>query len=160
MPSPPPNAARPLEPLNRLLHLLVVVLGWVGFAWMWVLVSARPWESDRLLWLIAGSLLIVPLLTGAWVVHNRSIHRRKGERRAVTDVALNYAHDWHGRAVQADWASLQRSRVVLVSVEGERKIFCGSRIDAPEHRTPPAAARRARPAAAPGHGQPASLAQD
>lgn len=160
MPSPPPTSARPLEPLNKLLHLLVVVLGWVGFVWLWLLVAARPWESQRLMWLIVGSLVVVPLLTAAWVMHNSSIHRRKGERQAVADADLSYAHDWHGRAVQADWVTLQRSRVVLVSVEGERKIFCGSRIDAPDDALRPAAARRARPASDPGHGLPASVTQD
>jgi hypothetical protein len=160
MPAPPQTSARPLEPLNKLIHLLVVVLGWVGFAWMWVLVSARPWESERLMWLIVGSLVVVPLLTAAWVAHNSSIHRRKGERQAVAAADQSYEHDWHGRSVQADWATLRRSRMVLVSVDGQHKIFCGSRIDAPADSTRTAETRRDRPAEDPGGGHPVPVAQD
>ena len=35
--------------------------------------------------------MVAPLVTGAWVLHNRSLHRRKGERQAVT-VAAPPAH--------------------------------------------------------------------
>mgnify|MGYP002660693332 CR=1 FL=1 len=50
--------------VRRLAHLLLVVLGWVGFVWMWTLVASRPWDSRGLVWLITGSLIVVPLLTG------------------------------------------------------------------------------------------------
>jgi hypothetical protein len=160
MPAPPQTSARPLEPLNKLVHLLVVVLGWAGFAWMWLLVSARPWESQRLMWLIVGSLVVVPILTAAWVMHNSAIHRRKGERQAVAAADMRYEHDWHGRAVQADWATLRRSRLVLVSLDGQRKIFCGNRIDAPEDTLRAVAARRDRPAEDPCSGHPVPAALD
>ena len=112
--------------LRKAIHLLVVVLGWAGFVWMWLLVAAQPWETQRLVWLILGSLLALPLLTGAWVLHNRSIHRRKGDRRAVPVVEAVYTHDWHGRSVQADWAVLQRCRVVLVSSDAAHKRYHGT----------------------------------
>ena len=116
--------------VRRLAHLLLVVLGWVGFVWMWTLVASRPWDSRGLVWLITGSLIVVPLLTGAWVLHNRALARRKGERRSVASVDMSYAHDWHGRRVHADWAALRGSRMVLVQVEGEDKRYHGLRADA------------------------------
>lgn len=133
-PTPPRSRARDLP--RKLAHLVGVVLGWVGFVWMWGLVAARPWDSQRLLWLIVGSLLIVPLLTVAWVLHNRSLHRRKGERQSVAAADMSYTHDWHGRSVQADWAALRRSRIVLVAVEGERKRYVGQRVDVPAQVEP------------------------
>jgi len=114
--------------LKRLGHLLVVVIGWIGFVWLWLLVAKRPWESQGLMWLIFGSLFAAPLLTGAWVLHNRSLHRRKGERQAVATADMSYAQDWHGRSVLADWAALRQSRLVLISIEGERKLYHGSRL--------------------------------
>jgi hypothetical protein len=142
-----PRRHRAHDLARKLAHLLVVVLGWVGFVWMWGLVAARPWESQRLLWLIVGSLLTLPLLTALWVMHNRSIHRRKGERQAVAAVDMDYVHDWHGRSVQADWVMLRRSRVVLVEVDGEHKRYVGSHIDQPRHSaTPPARPGVRRPA--------------
>jgi hypothetical protein len=104
-------------------HALLVATGWVGFAWMWLLVARQRWEVEALAWLVGGSLVVLPLLTAAWVLHNRAIHRRKGERRAVAPVAMAYAHDWHGRAVQADWALLKRSRDVVVSVDSGTKHY-------------------------------------
>jgi hypothetical protein len=143
----PPSRIR--TSLRRLAHLLGVVVGWVGFVWLWMLVATRPWESQRLMWLMLGSLLVAPLLTGAWVLHNRSLYRRKGERQAVSVVDMGYAHDWHGRQVQADWATLCRSRMVLVSIDGERKLYHGSLVDNPSAapQALPAAVAAARPLA-------------
>jgi hypothetical protein len=127
-----------IELLRKLAHLLVVIVGWVGFVWLWLLVAARPWDSQGLTWLIVGSLILMPLLTGAWVLHNRSLYRRKGERQAVATADMGYAHDWHGRSVQADWAALRRSRSVLIEVEGEHKRYHGSLIDKPARSPMPA----------------------
>ena len=101
----------------------MVVLGWVGFVWLWWLVAERPWESQRLVWLIVGSLIVSPLLTALWVLHNRAIYRRKGERRAVAPADAGYGHDWHGRKVHADWPALQDARSVVVRVDGEHKHY-------------------------------------
>ncbi|MBK6863835.1 MAG: hypothetical protein IPG91_09750 [Ideonella sp.] len=105
------------HPLRTLVHLLVVAAGWIGFAWMWLLVARQPWESDRLVWLIVGSFIVAPLLTAAWVMHNRAIHRRKGERRAVTPVRQRYRRDWRGREVKADWAAMAVSPLVTIIID-------------------------------------------
>lgn len=118
-------AARSRLPLgaSKLAHVVVVALGWAGFVWMWLLVGRQPWESARLYWLIAGSIVVLPLVTGAWVWHNRALYRRKGERRAVARAEAAYAYDWHGRSVDADWQDLKHSRYVTVSVSGRRKLY-------------------------------------
>ena len=119
-------AAEPTSPglgPRLLLHAVVIALGWIGFVWMWVLVARQPWESQRLAWLIAGSTVALPLITFAWVAHNRSIYRRKGERRAVAAADLSYDHDWHGRRVDADWAALRRCPDITVSVVGDGKRY-------------------------------------
>lgn len=122
--------------VRKLAHLLLVVLGWVGFVWMWTLVASSPWDSRGLVWLIVGSLIVVPLLTGAWVLHSRALARRKGERRSIASVDMSYAHDWHGRRVHADWAALRGSRLVFVQVEGEDKRYHGLRADPPRAASP------------------------
>ena len=104
------------RPLRTLAHLLVVGAGWIGFVWMWALVARQPWESDRLVWLIVGSLVVAPLVTGAWVMHNRALYRRKGARRAVAPADKGYPRDWHGRRVLADWPALCASPVVTISL--------------------------------------------
>ncbi len=90
---------------------------------MWLLVGRQPWETSRLIWLIVGTLIVVPLLTLAWVLHNRAIFRRKGERRGVAVADFSYRTDWHGRTISADWAQLQRSRFVTVDVDGPLKFY-------------------------------------
>jgi hypothetical protein len=102
---------------------LVVALGWVGFVWLWWLVAQRPWEVRGLVWLIAGSLVVLPLVTLYWVWHNRSIYRRKGPRRAGAAVDESYLRDWNGRAVQADWPMLRHARSITVQLHDEQKHY-------------------------------------
>ncbi len=105
-------------------HALLLVIGWVGFVWLWLLVARRPWESHGLVLLIAGSAIVAPLLTALWVWHNRRLYRRKGERRAVAFAPTDYPHDWHGRPVHADWAALASSPVVMIEVDAAgRKLY-------------------------------------
>lgn len=139
-PSPGRERRRANGALRKLAHLLLVVFGWVGFVWMWTLVAARPWDSRGLVWLIVGALIVMPLLTGAWVWHNRALARRKGERRSVAAVDMSYAQDWHGRRVHADWAALRASRLVLIQVEGQDKRYHGLRAD-PARSADPAPTR-------------------
>jgi hypothetical protein len=117
------TSVRPNRPARTLLHVVVVALGWIGFAWMWVLVARRPWESHYLIWLIAGSTVALPLLTFAWVLHNRFLFRRKGERRAIPVAEAAYTRDWHGRSVEADWSALRCSEHIVVSVADGRKLY-------------------------------------
>lgn len=119
---PPRRTTARLGP-RELLRIVFVVIGWIGFVWMWLLVGRQPWDSRGLVWLIVGSLILVPLLTLAWVAHNRALFRRKGERRGVTPADIRYTADWHGRAIDADWALLAHSRCVTVSIDGERKRY-------------------------------------
>jgi hypothetical protein len=126
---------------RALAHGLLVVVGWVGFVWLWALVARRPWESAPLVWLTGGSLLAAPLLTALWVRHNRSIHRRKGERRSVANVDTGYARDWHGRPVRANWEMLARSRYVTIEVVDGHKLYRGAP-DAPRVAPPGRAGTR------------------
>lgn len=95
---------------------LVVALGWLSFGWMWLLVAQRPWEVRGLVWLIGGSLVVLPLVTLYWVWHNRSVYRRKGPRSAPVVVNEHYPRDWSGLEVHADWPQLRRARSVTVHV--------------------------------------------
>lgn len=131
------RSSRAVRALKKLAHLLLVVIGWVGFVWLWLLVARRPWESEGLVWLIVGSVLVLPVLTGAWVWHNRSIHRRKGERQTAATVDTGYRRDWHGREVLADWDSLRQSRLVMIHADATHKRYQGL---PPQRRNPPATA--------------------
>jgi hypothetical protein len=127
----------PIAPAHKkLTHLLLVVIGWVGFVWLWLLVGTRPWDWQGLIWLIVGSILVLPVLTGAWVLHNRAIHRRKGERLSVARVDMSYVRDWHGCEVQADWDGLRRCAHVVVQVHDGCKRYQG---DAPSQPSAPLA---------------------
>jgi hypothetical protein len=145
----PPPAAPPAVPWRAMpwwhapVHAAIVVGGWAGFGWMWWLVAGQPWDVQRLVWLIAGSIVVLPLATAAWVRHNRAIHQRKGERRSVASADLGYARDWHGRAVQADWPALAAARHVLVAVDGDLKRYVDARPARPPRPrpSPPAASR-------------------
>jgi len=104
-------------------HVALVATGWLGFGWLWSLVLVRPWDSADLWLLVLGTLLIVPLLTLAWVAHNVALHRRRGPRRRVPAATLHYAQDFNGRAVVADFEALQLQAQVVIEVDGARKLY-------------------------------------
>lgn len=108
---------------REILQVLIVALGWIGFVWLWVLVGRQPWDSSSLVWLILGSLIVLPVVTLVWVMHNRALFKRKGERRGVAPADLGYRHDWNGRRVDADWAALRASSMVSIDVAGPVKTY-------------------------------------
>lgn len=108
---------------QRLVHVLAVLAGWAIFFWGWHEVLGRPWDNRTLWWLIAGSLVVLPAFTIAWILHNRGIHRRKGPRLGVPHVNEAYAVDWNGRPVRADWVALGRAHLVVIDVEGDDKVY-------------------------------------
>ncbi len=91
---------------QRLLHLAALVAGWGLFFWGWHDVLGQHWDTTALIWLIAGSLVLLPAMTIAWVLHNVGIHRRKGPRTGLRKVDETYRHDWNGREISADFAAL------------------------------------------------------
>lgn len=108
---------------QRLVHLVALAVGWGLFFWGWHDVLGQQWETEYLAWLVTGSLVILPTITVAWVLHNVGIHRRKGPRTAVRKVDETYRHDWNGREIAADFGALARASVVVIDVEGERKVY-------------------------------------
>jgi hypothetical protein len=111
------------EPGRVVAHVVLVALGWFGFGWLWSLVLVRPWDSADLRVLILGTLLIVPLLTLAWVAHNVAIHRRRGPRRQVRTLAPHYLLDFNGRAVVADFEQLRSAPRIVIGIDGDRKHY-------------------------------------
>lgn len=114
---PPPTRSR------RLVHGLLVVLGWLLFVWSWRRVTAASPEAGELGLLVLGSLVVVPALTMAWVLHNLGIYRRKGPRRKVAVVQRPYERDFNGRRIEADWAALATARRIVIALDGDTKRF-------------------------------------
>ena len=108
---------------QRLLHLIALAVGWGLFFWGWYDVLGQNWDTTALIWLIVGSVVLMPAMTFAWVLHNVGIHRRKGPRTGLRKVDEAYRHDWNGREIAADFAALARANVVVIDVEGKRKVY-------------------------------------
>jgi hypothetical protein len=119
-----PLGATPLHGWpQRLAHLVALAVGWGLFFWGWHDVLGQTWETEFLRWLISGSFVVLPLLTVAWVLHNVKIYRRKGPRKGVRPVEETYEHDWNGRVIVADRAALAGAGIVVIDVEGDRKVY-------------------------------------
>ena len=109
---------------RKLLHILVVVIGWVLFIWSWGRVLMRPsldWKPAALL--ILCGLIFFPIVTSAWVQHCRQIFRRKGARGAGNHPELHYDSDWNGRTVRADWPALQDAQLIVIRNDATEKKF-------------------------------------
>ena len=108
---------------QRLVHLGAVVAGWALFLWGWADVLSQSWDIELLSWLIAGSAIVLPAVTTTWVLHNVGIHRRKGPRTRLRPVDDSYRHDWNGRTICADLPALAHAHIVVIEIEGERKVY-------------------------------------
>lgn len=119
MHSPRPALSGPLHVAG---HIVLLLCGWGLFAAFWWVVVQQP--SHRLAdisWLIAGALILLPIITLYWVVHNRGIYARKGPRRQVQVIDAAYTNDWTGRTVRADFDHLaQASLITIDSSSGEK----------------------------------------
>lgn len=119
------------EPLHgwprRLLHLAAILAGWVLFVWWWYEVAVQHWNKTLIALIILVTLIAAPAITGAWIVHNLNLYRRKGPRLGAPVVRIGYSRDWNGREVEADWGRLREASVVVVTIEGERKRYVADR---------------------------------
>lgn len=127
---------------RRALHGLLIAAGWVLFIWCWYRVTADRPHLGELRTLMLASVLVVPVLTLSWVAHNVGIYRRKGPRRGVREVPLDYATDFNGRTITAAWPKLVGARRVDIVVEGGQKLFVDvserpARLDRPNRTAPP-----------------------
>lgn len=102
-----------------LMHAIFIALGWILFAWSWVLVLSRPIQTGNLWWLMGIASVLVPAITMAWIMHNVGINRRKGPRRAGRETPLVYEQDFHGHRIDADWDSLRAAQCVAIGLNDE-----------------------------------------
>lgn len=111
-------------PGHVFLHGVVVVLGWIMFGWGWWTVgfvhTLRPTVLPAL---IVLTLIIVPLLTLFWVVHNREIYARKGQRTGLRASVETYTQDWSGRQVHAEFEALRHAALVMINSTPTDKYF-------------------------------------
>lgn len=111
-------------PLQSVWHAIIVTGGWILFAAFWWVVLPQSMQGfTGIVWILAGAILLLPLATLFWVMHNREIHFRKGPRRQVRLVAASYSHDWAGRPVRADFDTLRHAREIIILSSAAEKYF-------------------------------------
>lgn len=111
-------------PLHVAGHVILVAFGWLLFAYFWWVVSQQgPHSLTNIVWLLAIALVVLPIITLYWVMHNRGIHARKGPRRQVQVVESAYAQDWAGRPVHARFDQLRQARLITIHSTADEKHF-------------------------------------
>ena len=111
------------SPLRRIVHLLALLAGWALFFYWWYEVAVQDWNRTQVALIIFVTLLVAPVITVAWVLHNLSLFRRKGPRLGVRKVPIEYPRDWNGREIVADWSALATSSRIEITVDGGRKLY-------------------------------------
>jgi hypothetical protein len=112
-------------PAQGVAHFVVVALGWALFGYWWYEVAISDWDKTDVALIILVTLLVAPTVTLVWVAHNLNLFRRKGPRLNIPTTTLDYVHDWNNRKVCADWSRLREPGVIVVSVDGDRKLYHG-----------------------------------
>ena len=114
-------------PMQVAWHVILVMFGWVLFGGFWWAVLQQESNSlSNIVWLLASALVVLPLVTLYWVLHNRGIYDRKGPRRQVQVVETAYAQDWAGRPVRADFDQLRRAQTITIHSTADEKHFLAS----------------------------------
>lgn len=116
-------------PLHVIGHILLVAAGWLVFAGFWRQVLLQgPHDLSNIGWLLAGTLVLLPVTTLYWVLHNRGIYARKGPRRQVQAIDPAYTHDWLGRPVQAPFTELRNAaHIEIDSTSGTKRFLSTER---------------------------------
>jgi len=111
-------------PLHVAWHIILVVFGWLLFGgFWWAVLQQGPHSLSNIIWLLAIALVVLPIVTLYWVMHNRGIHARKGPRRQVQVVESAYAQDWAGRPVHARFDQLRQARLITIHSTADEKYF-------------------------------------
>jgi hypothetical protein len=107
-----------------LAHIVLVVLGWLLFAFCWATVLWRDAETAKHAGLlILLGLIAAPIITLCWVSYNRWIFRRKGARGEGFAPPEEYDNDWSGRSVFAEFPLLKSMRNVHVIPVETAKLY-------------------------------------
>lgn len=125
-------------PLRVVGHVILVVAGWVIFFYWWYLVAIRGWAETQVALIIFVTLFLAPAITLGWVAHNLGIFKRKGPRKGVPKVAMDYERDWNQRQVVADWAALGEAGVIALTVVDDRKLYAAETTGGEPERAGPA----------------------
>lgn len=111
-------------PLHVAWHAILVLFGWFLFGgFWWIILQQGPHSLSGIIWLLASALIVLPIVTLYWVMHNRGIHARKGPRRQVQVVESAYAQDWAGRPVHARFDQLRQARLITIHSTADEKYF-------------------------------------
>jgi hypothetical protein len=111
-------------PLHVVWHIIVVVAGWCLFGGFWWIVLQQPSDLlTNIVWLLVSALVLLPVITLYWVLHNRGIYARKGPRRQVLVVETAYAKDWAGRPVRAEFGQLRQASLIAIHSTADEKFF-------------------------------------
>lgn len=112
----------------RMVHLFLIVFGWGLFIKYWLQVAGQAADSQQLQLLLLGAAIVVPAVTVPWVLHNVLLYRRRGARKSVPRVDLEYRTDYLGRQVAADWTTLADERLIEIGISGTVKFYRGTSV--------------------------------
>ena len=119
----------------RFLHLLLALAGWVLFVYWWLIVFRRvtPAEIRFTLIFIAAAAAIIVLVTGFWVLHNKSLFRRRNARLRPIEASSLVKHDAIGRRVRFAESrdTLADSALVRVQMEAGEKVYYHGLLETP-----------------------------
>ena len=120
-------------PLHVVWHIILVMLGWCIFGGLWWIVLQQTSHSlSSIIWLFSAALVLLPVITLLWVLHNRGIYAHKGPRRQVQVVETQYVQDWMGRTVRAEFDQLRQAGCITIISSNKEKCFLAQ--DEPSRR--------------------------
>jgi hypothetical protein len=120
-----PIIPKPLPFWQRVLHGIVLLLGWACYLAfvLYVIMHASLDEIRFLFSFVLICFICIPMLTLFWIKHNRRIFQKKGPRKQFQQVKESYDVDWLNVPVIADWDSLKEAKKISIIVGDNSKRF-------------------------------------
>lgn len=119
-----PLIPQALPPWQRVLHGVVLLIGWCIY--FWFLYRVVKYSSKDLIdvgYFVLICFIVLPLTIYSWIIHNVNIFKRKGPRTNVRLANEVYEQDWLGTPVHLNIEDVRKASVVIIEITPQGKYF-------------------------------------
>lgn len=115
----------PLPFWKLCLHIMVNAIGWVffGYFFYYGIIYGKPQTLQFISSLFILFMIVVPLLSFAWILYNINIFKLKGARKEMPEVTETYDKDFLGTPVIADWEKLKKAKKIVITIDENGKHY-------------------------------------
>jgi hypothetical protein len=113
------------NPVRRVFHILLIVIGWILFVlfWYYIFFKGTGEGASQTFVILLITMLGIIAINWLWVAFNLSLYKLRGSRTAVRHVPFTATRDVLGRTlVTPGWSAVQEARIVDVTLDTKGEV--------------------------------------